>query len=189
MDRSRLVPRQRWACIFLSAALALAAVSAQAYQHTWQTLSISGTPPASVSAGQNYVFTPTASDSRTRTLVFAIVNPPAWATFSSRTGQLTGTPSTSSVGIYANIVIAVSDGRRTATLSPFAVQVMASASAAPPPRRPTAACPTTACPAATCPAAGDLRYAVDQCNSRQRLRIPAHGKRPGRQATVVLRAE
>ena len=133
MDRSRLVPRQRWACIFLSAALALAAVSAQAYQHTWQTLSISGTPPASVSAGQNYVFTPTASDSRTRTLVFAIVNPPAWATFSSRTGQLTGTPSTSSVGIYANIVIAVSDGRRTATLSPFAVQVMASASAAPPP--------------------------------------------------------
>ena len=139
MDRSVLVRRlpRRWAHIFLSVAMALAAQSAHAYQHTWHTLTISGTPPASVSAGQSYAFTPTASDSRARTLVFAIVNPPAWATFSTRTGQLTGTPPAASVGTYSNIVIAVSDGRRTATLSPFTVQVLATAgtSTSPPPVR------------------------------------------------------
>ena len=68
--------------------------------------------------------------------MFAIVNPPAWATFSSRTGQLTGMPSAANVGTYANIVIAVSDGRRTATLAPFTVQVVAAATCRPHRRRP-----------------------------------------------------
>ncbi len=131
---ARRLPWRRWApTLLVGAALALAALSAQAHQHTLHTLLISGTPPASVSAGQSYAFTPTASDSRTRTLVFAIVNRPAWATFSLSTGQLTGTPGAASVGSYANIVIAVSDGSRTATLAPFAVQVLAAASAPAPP--------------------------------------------------------
>jgi Putative Ig domain len=137
MDRSgflRPLQRRLWARILFSAAAAVTALSAHAYQHTLHTLTISGTPPASVSAGQSFTFTPTAIDSRTRTLVFAVANPPTWATFSSSTGQLTGTPGTASIGTYANIVIAVSDGRRTATLSPFTVQVLATAGApAPPP--------------------------------------------------------
>jgi Putative Ig domain len=131
MDRSKLVhplPRRLWARILLSAAVALAAPSAHAYQR-WHTLTISGTPPTSVTAGQSYAFTPTANDWRTRTLVFAIANAPAWANFSSQTGQLTGTPGASSVGTYAGIVIAVSDGSRTATLPPFTVQVLAAATA------------------------------------------------------------
>ena len=131
MDRFKLVhplPRRLWARILLGAAVALAASSAHAYQR-WHTLTISGTPPTSVSAGQSYAFTPTANDSRTRTLVFAIANAPAWASFSSQTGQLTGTPGASSVGTYAGIVIAVSDGSRTATLPPFTVQVLAAATA------------------------------------------------------------
>jgi Putative Ig domain len=132
MDRSKLVrplPRRLWARILLGTAVALAASSAHAYQRTRHTLTISGTPPANVTAGQSYAFTPTASDSRTRTLVFAIANPPAWANFSSQTGKLTGSPGASSVGTYAGIVIAVSDGTRTATLPPFTVQVLAAATA------------------------------------------------------------
>ncbi len=142
MDRSGLVrtlPRQLWARILLSIAMTLAALSAHASQRNGYTLAISGTPPTSVSTGQSYAFTPTASDSRASTLVFAIANQPAWATFSTRTGTLAGTPGTNSAGTYANIVIAVSDGKRTATLPAFTVQVLAAASApasspsAPPP--------------------------------------------------------
>ncbi len=88
-----------------------------------------------MTSGQSYSFTPTALDSRWRTLVYAIANQPAWASFSSSTGQLSGTPGTSSVGTYPNIVIAVSDGTRTASLPAFSIQVLAAASAAttPPP--------------------------------------------------------
>src|ERR1700720_3131185 len=78
-------------------------------------VTISGTPAASVTAGQPYSFTPSATDSQGRALAFAIANRPSWATFSARSGQLSGTPSTASVGTYSNIVIAVSDGIKTAT--------------------------------------------------------------------------
>ena len=96
-------------------------------------LTISGTPPSGVLTGQSYSFTPTAYDSRPRTLVFAISNRPSWATFSSSSGQLSGIPTTANVGTYSNIVIAVSDGSRTATLPAFSVQVSAAAATAPAP--------------------------------------------------------
>src|SRR4029077_9747857 len=136
MDRSGLVrplPRRLWARILLSAAVVLAAPTAHAYQWTRHTLTISGTPPTSVSAGNSYAFTPSASGPRSRSLVFAIANQPAWASFSSSTGQLSGTPGAASVGTYTGIVIAVSDGMRSATLPAFTVQVLAAATAAVPP--------------------------------------------------------
>ncbi len=134
MERTGLEARRLWARILLSAAVLLAAPSAHGYERTRHTLTISGTPPASVTCGQSYTFTPTAADSRTRTLGFAIANLPAWASFSSSTGQLTGTPAAGSVGSYPNIVIAVSDGTRTASLPAFSIQVLAAAgTAAPPP--------------------------------------------------------
>jgi len=53
----------------------------------WQDqVAISGSPAATVTAGQVYSFTPSASDRWGRTLVFAIANKPSWATFSSSTG-------------------------------------------------------------------------------------------------------
>ena len=249
-----------------SAALALAVPTAHADRHT---LTISGTPPASVTAGQSYSFTPTAIDSHTRTLVFAIANQPAWASFSSSTGQLSGTPGSASVGTYANIVIAVSDGMTNgdpAGLHRAGAGSGQPASAAPPPAppvisgtpptsvmagsgyafQPTASDPAgnplsfsvqnkpawanfssasgrldgtpssaqtgtyanivisasdgqaaSALPAFNIavtsppppPAAGHLRHATDQRDGRQRLRLPAHGERSGRQAAVVLGAE
>jgi hypothetical protein len=127
-------------------AAALAATDAHARQHTWHALTISGTPPTSVSVGQSYAFTPAVNARRTRSVVFAIANRPAWATFSSSTGQLTGTPT--SVGTYASIVIAASDGTTTATLSPFTVQVLAAAGAsAPPPPAPPPPTPPPPAPA------------------------------------------
>lgn len=121
-------PRRLWARLLLmSAAVALAVPTAHAYRYRY-VLTISGTPPSSVTAGQSYSFTPTATDTRTRTVVFAIANRPAWASFSSSTGQLSGTPGSANVGTYSNIVIAASDGWRTATLPAFTVQVGAAAS-------------------------------------------------------------
>lgn len=96
-------------------------------------VTISGSPTTSVTAGQSYSFTPSATDSASRALAFAIANMPSWASFSPSTGQLSGTPSSASVGSYPNIVIAVSDGWRTATLPAFTVQVLAGAGSSPPP--------------------------------------------------------
>jgi len=86
---------------------------------------ISGTPAVNVVAGQNYTFTPTASQASGSTLTFTIANLPAWASFSSSTGQLTGTPPLSSVGTFANIQIGASDGQNTTVLPAFAINVLA----------------------------------------------------------------
>jgi len=102
-------------------------------RHLRDHLSISGAPATSVTAGQTYSFIPRASDSFGRALVFAVANKPAWAVFSTSTGQLSGTPSASSVGTYSNVIIAVSDGLKSTTLPAFSVQVLAGAAGSPPP--------------------------------------------------------
>jgi len=87
--------------------------------------SISGTPATQVQAGQAYSFTPTATGAAGATLMFSVQNKPAWATFSTASGQLSGTPSSAQVGSYANIVISVSDGTANAALTPFSITVSA----------------------------------------------------------------
>jgi hypothetical protein len=86
---------------------------------------ISGTPPASVIAGSSYSFTPTASESSGGALTFTVTNMPAWASFDTSTGALTGTPPPASIGTYTNISISVSDGQSSASLSPFSINVVA----------------------------------------------------------------
>jgi hypothetical protein len=92
---------------------------------------ISGTPPTSVTAGTAYSFQPSASDPDGNTLTFSITNRPSWATFSASTGRLQGTPSTSQVGTYGNIVIAVSDGQTSAQLPAFSIAVSSAPNRAP----------------------------------------------------------
>jgi hypothetical protein len=87
--------------------------------------SITGTPTSSVTQDQPYSFTPSASDSDGDALTFTIANRPPWATFSSSTGRLNGTPSAANVGTYTNIVITVSDGEATRSLPAFAITVNA----------------------------------------------------------------
>jgi hypothetical protein len=70
-----------------------------------------------------YSFTPTASGAAGATLTFSIQQAPPWSVFSSRTGQLSGTPSATDVGGYPNIVISVSDGSSSKALAPFSITV------------------------------------------------------------------
>jgi hypothetical protein len=91
---------------------------------TNQPPTISGSPPTTASVGTAYTFTPTASDPDAgTTLTFSIANKPAWATFSTTTGQLQGTPT--AAGTFAGIAISVSDGQAAVALSAFSVIVQA----------------------------------------------------------------
>ncbi len=84
---------------------------------------ISGSPATSVRVGSAYSFTPTARDPNGDRLTFSISNRPSWASFSTSTGRLSGTPTSAQVGTYSNIVIRVSDGRTTVSLPAFNIAV------------------------------------------------------------------
>lgn len=86
---------------------------------------ISGTPASVAAVSQSYSFTPTASDPEGKAISFGIANKPPWASFSTSTGRLSGTPSDAAIGEYIDIVIAVSDGVLTAALPPFSIVVSA----------------------------------------------------------------
>jgi hypothetical protein len=84
---------------------------------------ISGSPPTSARASQPYAFRPSASDLDGNSLTFRIQGMPAWATFDSLDGTLSGTPAASDVGATSSIVISVSDGKVTTSLPAFAITV------------------------------------------------------------------
>jgi putative Ig domain-containing protein len=90
---------------------------------------ISGTPPTQVMQGTQYSFTPTASDPDAGdTLTFSIQNKPTWATFSTSTGALQGTPGAGDVGTTTNIVISVRDpDNASAALNAFNIAVQSTA--------------------------------------------------------------
>ncbi|HVJ31218.1 MAG TPA: putative Ig domain-containing protein [Gammaproteobacteria bacterium] len=90
-----------------------------------QAPTISGTPATTATVGAAYTFAPTASDPEGAALTFAIANRPAWATFSTATGRLTGTPAAANVGTFSNIAISVSDGTSSVSLPAFAITVNA----------------------------------------------------------------
>ncbi|HEU4652720.1 MAG TPA: putative Ig domain-containing protein, partial [Steroidobacteraceae bacterium] len=85
---------------------------------------ISGTPLKSIDSGTSYSFKPSASDADGDALTFSIANRPAWAAFNTSTGQLSGTPSSSNAGSFANIIISVSDGKANAALPAFSINVI-----------------------------------------------------------------
>jgi hypothetical protein len=87
-------------------------------------LTISGNGYRQLISGQPYSFTPTTKDPSGRRLVFSIANKPAWASFSSSTGALWGTPGVAdSPRWYASIKIGVSDGVSTAAMPEFGISV------------------------------------------------------------------
>ena len=86
---------------------------------------ITGTPNTTALQGGAYSFAPSATDADGNTLTFTVANAPAWATFDSSTGRLSGTPSPAQIGTYANITISVSDGSASASLPAFGIQVVA----------------------------------------------------------------
>jgi putative Ig domain-containing protein len=130
-----------------------------------QPPTISGTPATTVSVGTAYSWAPTASDPDGGTLTFAIANRPAWATFSSATGRLTGTPVAANVGTFGNIAISVSDGTDSASLPPFAITVNAAPNLPPsisgtPATTATVGAAYTWTPTASDPDGGTLTFAI-----------------------------
>ena len=94
-------------------------------------LALEGTPATTVVAGTPYAFQPTVSQSATA-VTYTVTNPPAWAVFSTSTGELDGTPPLSSVGATASITITASNGNSTATIGPFDITVTAPLASPPP---------------------------------------------------------
>lgn len=92
---------------------------------------ISGSPTATIQAGNAYLFKASAQGATPGSLTFAIQNKPAWASFDSGAGTLSGTPTANNVGITSNIQISVSDGRQSASLPSFSITVTAPAKTAP----------------------------------------------------------
>ncbi|HHX8284146.1 Ig-like domain-containing protein [Vibrio diabolicus] len=85
---------------------------------------ITGTPSTQVDEDSVYQFVPAAlDDDPADTLTYLIANKPPWATFDKTTGALSGTPSNSDVGTYPDIVISVSDGTISSSLSAFSITV------------------------------------------------------------------
>ncbi len=90
-----------------------------------QAPSISGSPDASVVAGQTYSFSPTATDPDGDSLTFSGINLPNWASLDESTGAFAGMPVANDVGDYHDIEVCVSDGEFTACLATFIISVVA----------------------------------------------------------------
>ena len=84
---------------------------------------IAGSPSSSVLEGEQYDFTPNATDPDGDPLVFTISRKPSWAIFDPATGRLSGTPDGQDVGNFTNISISVSDGQAAASLGNFSITV------------------------------------------------------------------
>ena len=85
---------------------------------------ISGTPATTVLGWHTYSFTPTASGPSGYKLTFSISGKPAWASFNTATGSLSGVPTTAYVYSSTTVVISVSDGAASAALPAFILKVM-----------------------------------------------------------------
>jgi hypothetical protein len=91
---------------------------------------ISGTPSKTATVGKAYSFQPSAKDPEGKALKFSIRNKPSWASFSSTTGKLSGTPK--ATGVFKSIGIIVSDGVSSRSLPAFDITVKAAATNSPP---------------------------------------------------------
>jgi hypothetical protein len=83
---------------------------------------ISGKPATSIMVMHGYAFQPTASDADHDKLTFSISNKPWWASFSSSTGKLYGTPQHAST--FSGVGICVSDGTHRTCLPAFVLKVV-----------------------------------------------------------------
>lgn len=84
---------------------------------------ISGNAPITGQTGEDYLFIPGASDADGDNLTFAITNRPAWASFDTTSGALSGTPNSGDAGLYQGIVISVNDGQSSTALPEFAITI------------------------------------------------------------------
>jgi len=86
---------------------------------------VDGIPAAAATVGELYSFKPDAIDADDDFLEYFITNQPAWATFDTETGLLSGTPQEAHIGDSEEITITVTDGRDTRSIGPFSIKVNA----------------------------------------------------------------
>jgi hypothetical protein len=85
---------------------------------------ITGAPVTTAKISLPYSFQPVARDADGDRLTFKIQGQPSWATFSTSTGRLEGTPPTGSNGTFTGIQITVSDGDLSTAMAPFSISVV-----------------------------------------------------------------
>ncbi|MFL6604100.1 MAG: putative Ig domain-containing protein [Steroidobacteraceae bacterium] len=84
---------------------------------------ISGVPATTAVAGEAYSFKPQVANTSSTAVSFSIEHQPGWAKFDPKTGQLSGTPSTSQVGQYSGIAITLLAGNTSVALPAFSITV------------------------------------------------------------------
>jgi hypothetical protein len=87
-------------------------------------IALQGVPPVSATVGSDYSFQPTVTPSNT-VITFTATGLPAWLSFDTRTGALSGTPAAKDQGTTGHIIIAASNGSSNASMTPFTIQVKA----------------------------------------------------------------
>ena len=100
---------------------AMTSASTRASAAAVTALTITGTPPTSVSLGASYYFNANSTGGNGNTVTFGIQNRPSWATLNTNTGELKGTASTA--GTFSNIIISATDGQSTVKLPAFSIVV------------------------------------------------------------------
>ncbi len=128
--QARVEIRRRFSVLVAIVAVNLLGIAAAHAQNVAPV--ISGTPPTTATPGQQYAFQPTASDANGDRISYGATGVPRWARFDRKSGRLYGTPTRRDLGKSSNIRISVSDGRFIASLPPFTLQVVASASTSAP---------------------------------------------------------
>jgi hypothetical protein len=89
---------------------------------------IAGAPNSITVPDSQYVFVPDAFDSEGDPLTFSAFGVPAWASFDSMTGTLSGVPSETDIGVYQGILIGVNDGQFTVWMNAFEINVVSATS-------------------------------------------------------------
>jgi hypothetical protein len=84
---------------------------------------ITGTPQVETRAGDLYIFQANASDPDGDALNFSATGLPDWATLDARSGKLMGVAADEDVGVTADIVISVSDGKLQSELKAFRIAI------------------------------------------------------------------
>ncbi len=87
-------------------------------------MTISGTPPATATVGEEYRFAPLITNANRGTLEFSYVNRPAWTPSYRGCGCIIGVPD--EPGVYANIQIQAWDGEHWVQTPPFTITVQGS---------------------------------------------------------------
>ena len=88
-----------------------------------ESLTVSGTPSATVNEGELYYFQPVSHYADGGTLSYTVLNLPAWLRLNSDDGTLSGRPGYFDAGVYPAIKLTASDGLESAELAAFDIVV------------------------------------------------------------------